>query len=300
MKVAIIHGGTSTEQAISTINAHYVEEALRRRGHQTELIVYASTMINALLKSSPDIVFLCVQGKGHGDGTLQAILDFLQIPYTGSKTLAAAIVNDKITCKRLFEQADIRTAPYQILYMADYQKGNYDFSSIGYPLVAKAPSQGGSFGIELIKSPAELNKIVNIYAYDDPILIERFIPGPFVTTGLLQREDTLLTFPCIEGISGMPKEDSQLITFTGAFTTKRADLSEPVISEIEDFSRKIFAITQAKCYARVDFIVSSEDGLPYTLEINAVPGLKPTSLFPNGAALCGIEYDDLIEIILKG
>lgn len=300
MKVAVIHGGTSTEQAVSTLNAHYVAEALCRRGRQVELISYDLDMIDRLRKAPPDTVFLCVQGKGHGDGTLQALLDFLHIPYTGSQTLAAAIINDKITCKRLFEQAGIRTPSWQILSLSDYQQENYNFSSIGYPLVAKAPSQGGSFGIELVKSPAELANIAKIYVYDDPILIERFIPGTFVTMGLLQREGKTLTFPCIEGISSKPKDDTELITFTGSFVTRRGDLPESVSREIEDLSKKVFAITRANGYARVDFIVSREDGLPYMLEINAVPGLKPTSLFPNGAALHGIDYDDMIEIILRG
>jgi D-alanine-D-alanine ligase/UDP-N-acetylmuramate--alanine ligase len=300
MKVGIIHGGSSTEQVISTLNARYIAEALSRRGHQVELIFYDLTMIEKLRKAPPDVVFLCVQGKGHGDGTLQAILDFHNIPYTGSRTLAAAIINDKIICKRLFEQAGIRTPPWQVLSLADYQRGNYDFSSIGYPLVAKAPSQGGSFGIELVKSPEDLAKIAAVFAYDDPILIERFISGPFMTVGLLRREGRLLAFPCIEGISAGWGGGMELITFTGAFTTKPAGLSEAAARELEDFSRKAFDVTKARVYARADFIVSSEDGLPYMLEINAVPGLKPSSLFPNGAALCGIDYDDMIEIILRG
>jgi D-alanine--D-alanine ligase len=304
MKVAVIHGGSSTEQEISTLNAHYAAEALSRRGHQVELVFYDRTMIEKLRKAPPDAVFLCVQGKGHGDGTLQAILDFLNIPYTGSRTLAAAIINDKITCKRLFEQEGVRTPPWQVLSLADYQKGAYDFSSIGYPLVAKAPAQGGSFGIELVKSPEDLAKIAAVFTYDDPILIERFIPGSFMTLGLLRREGRLLSFPCIEGISVEHESsaggDTELITFTGAFTTRLGDLPEPVTREIEDLSRKAFSITAAKGYARTDFIVSREDGLPYMLEINAVPGLKSSSLFPNGAALCGIDYDDMIEIILRG
>ncbi|MDR2630298.1 MAG: hypothetical protein LBC60_05185, partial [Spirochaetaceae bacterium] len=191
MKVIIVHGGTSTEEAISTRNAIHVEEVLSRLGYETELVPYDQDMLEKLRLKAPDVVFICVQGKGHGDGTIQALLDFLKIPYTGSKTLGAAIINNKIVSKELFERAGIPTPLWQPLSLADFKAGNFDFSRIGFPVVAKAPTQGGSFGIELIKSAEDIPRIESVFAYDDPILIEKFICGRFVTLGLLRRNGVL-------------------------------------------------------------------------------------------------------------
>jgi D-alanine--D-alanine ligase len=301
MKIALVHGGTSTEQAVSTLNAEYINKVLLKQGHKTEMVFYDSSLITHLQELAPDLVFLCVQGKGHGDGTLQAILDFLNIPYTGSRTMAAAVINNKIICKKLFQQAGVRTPRWQTLTLADWQAGTYAFSSVGgYPFVAQAPSQGGSFGIELIKSSIDIPKIGDVFSYDDPILIEQFIPGRFATVGLLRRKTELLSFPCIEGIPAESNQQSgDLIVFTNQFTTRLGNFSPEALQEMDDFSREIFNVTCARDYGRVDFIVSEEDGKPYTLEINAVPGLKPSSLFPNGAALYGLSYNDIIEIILQ-
>ena len=109
MKITIVHGGTSTEQAHSTINAGHVEAALFRLGFQTTMICYDAAMIEGLRSLSPDMVWICVQGKGHGDGTIQAVLDFMKLPYTGSRTMGAALINNKIICKELFRGAGIRT-----------------------------------------------------------------------------------------------------------------------------------------------------------------------------------------------
>jgi D-alanine-D-alanine ligase-like ATP-grasp enzyme len=119
--IAIIHGGTSSESGISTSNAQFVEAALRHLGYPAENVHYDGAMIDRLRSLAPRGVFLCVQGKGHGDGTLQATLDFLGLPYTGSRTLGAAIINDKIVCKELFQYAGVRTPAWQVLSRADYK-----------------------------------------------------------------------------------------------------------------------------------------------------------------------------------
>jgi D-alanine-D-alanine ligase/UDP-N-acetylmuramate--alanine ligase len=297
MKVFIVHGGTSTEEAVSTRNATHVEEVLARLGHETELALFDQTLPGKLCLKVPDAVFICVQGKGHGDGTIQALLDFLKIPYTGTKTLGAALINDKIISKELFEWAGIPTPSWQTLSLADFKAGNFDFSRIGFPVVAKAPTQGGSFGIELINSAADIPKIEGVFAYDDPILIEKFIFGRFVTVGLLQRNGRLETFPPVESGDDLPK--SELLLFTGSFSRKPSGVARQLRTELDSISLSVFEISRAKDYARVDFMISDEDGRPYVLEINAVPGLKQESFFPYGAALHGLAEDELIETILR-
>jgi D-alanine-D-alanine ligase/UDP-N-acetylmuramate--alanine ligase len=299
MKVAIVHGGTSTEEAVSTRNALHVEEVLSRIGYETEFVLYDHTMPEKIRQNAPDVAFICVQGKGHGDGTVQALLDFFKIPYTGSQTLGAAIINNKIVSKELFERAGILTPPWQSLSLRNFKTGNFDFSRIGFPLVAKAPTQGGSFGIELIKSAEDIPKIESVFAYDDPILIEKFIYGRFVTLGLLRRNGVLETFPPVEKESDPPMPKSELILVNNRFTFKPSDLPDGIKTEIDVIGRRVFKVSRAKGYARIDFMVSEADGRSYVLEINAVPGLKHGSLYPYGAGLRGFNDEEIIETILR-
>ncbi|MDR0550926.1 MAG: hypothetical protein LBG72_02780 [Spirochaetaceae bacterium] len=303
-RIAIVHGGTSSEHNASTLNASYVEQSLTRRGYKTFLVDYNFSMIERLSAAAPDLVWVCVQGKGHGDGTVQSVLDFMKLNYTGSGALGAHIINDKILCKELFAAAGVRTPAWQTLSYAAYKAGNFDFSGLGYPVVAKAPSEGASYGIELILSHKDISKIEKVFAYEDPILIEKYIPGHAVTAGLLVRNGKLNVFPVV-GIRKDREEDRyEIIKADNPGAVVRFDFTPDVNADIEKSARKIFDITRSRDYARVDFMVSMDDGLPYALEINAVPGLHPysgsdlPSFFPLGALEAGIEYDDLLEIIV--
>jgi D-alanine--D-alanine ligase len=299
MKIVIIHGGTSDEAEISTRNASRVGKVLGALGHETEFLDYNCDMLQKLCRNRPEAAFVCVQGKGHGDGTVQAILDFLGIPYTGSRTLGAAIINDKIVSKELFERAAIPTPPWQSLSATDYRAGNFDFSRIGFPVVAKAPTQGGSFGIELIKSAEDIPKIEAVFAYDDPILIEKFIYGRFVTLGLLRRNGVLEVFPPVENVSDPATPQSELCLFNRPFSCKPSDVPDHIKVTLDAISRQVFAVSRAKDYARVDFMVSEKEHIPYVIEINAVPGLKQGSFFPYGASLHGLTDDEFMETILQ-
>ncbi|MDR2842966.1 MAG: ATP-grasp domain-containing protein [Spirochaetaceae bacterium] len=302
MKITIIYGGESSERENSKNSAMFVGSALEKKGHKVNMLFYDANFVKKLLKLKQDLVFICVQGKGHGDGTLQAILDFLGIKYTGSHTMAAAIINDKIVCKELFKNAGIRTPDWQTLNLEDYNAERFDFSRPGYPFVAKAPTQGASVGIELINSAEDIKKIAGVFEYDDPILIEKFTPGHFASVGILRRNGKLITFPPM-GIAADRPEHKTEIMLTPAqgrsYPWTNFDFSTALVDELNSLALRSFAVTRAEGYARVDMMVSLDDGLPYVLEINAVPGLRSdeSSLLPLGASLYGIKYDDLVETI---
>ena len=302
MKIAIIYGGYSSEKDASAENAKYIDEALREKGYETCLIPYERNLVETIHLHKVDIVYVCVQGKGHGDGTIQSILEHEKIPFTGSGAHAAALINDKIISKLLFEQVGIVTPRWQMLSKEVYESGGFDAKAFGYPLVAKAPSEGGSFGIELIRNEGELNRISKVFEFESPILIEEFIPGDFYTIGVLEREDGLVLLPCVQGIELRDEKENDnpnsLKAFTGDYTARLAKLPAEVIEQMQDMAKKAFEITGAKAVARIDFMVAQKDLKPYVLEINAVPGLKPRSLLPKAAAMAGIAYNDLIEGVL--
>ena len=142
MRVGIVYGGTSSEAEASEKNAKSIEGALRTKGYDVLMLEYGPDMIRRIRDNAVDIVYLCVQGKYHGDGTLQAMLDHEGIPYTGSKTQAAMLINDKILCKLLFDYYRIPTPKWRILRKEEYRQKRFDYDEIGFPFVGKAPRKG--------------------------------------------------------------------------------------------------------------------------------------------------------------
>ena len=302
MRVGIVYGGTSSEAEASEKNAEAIKEALCTKGYDVLMLEYGPDMIRRIRDNAVDIVYLCVQGKYHGDGTLQAMLDHEGIPYTGSKTQAAMLINDKILCKFLFDYYRIPTPKWRILRKEEYRQKRFDYDEIGFPFVGKAPTQGGSFGIELIRGPEELPKLESVFAHDDPILLEEFVDGNFYTVGLLERDGKVTTLPCVEGVETLDgarcDRQGELLLFTGEYDIAEPDRPKNCIQEMERLSGQIFELVHARDVARVDFMVSRKTRKPYVLEINAVPGLKQGSLLPKAAIASGMQYDDLIEGIL--
>lgn len=302
MVVSVVYGGTPEERGPSEKNAKDIAEALKTKGYTVHLLRFEKDIILKLREVSTDIVYLCVQGRGYGDGTFQAMLEVAGIPFTGSGMRAASLINDKILCKLLFDHYNISTPKWDILSKEQYIKNNFDYESIGYPFVAKAPTQGGSFGIELIKGPEDLPLIDNVFTFDDPILLESYIDGHFYTAGIYEGKNGCISLPVVEGLDLDHQDEAsfkgnRLITFTGTYGIKESSLSPELNSQIQDMALQIYRITGAMDLCRVDFMLS-HDNTPYVLEINAVPGLKRCSLMPLSAELTGIRYEDMIEDIL--
>ncbi|MCR4740435.1 MAG: ATP-grasp domain-containing protein [Lachnospiraceae bacterium] len=299
MRIGVIYGGTKEERGPSEKNAKDIAAALAKKGYDAYLKETGKGIIEKLKEEKTDVVFLCVQGKGYGDGTFQGMLEHEGIPFTGSGMRAAALINDKILCKLLFDRCGICTPKWDILSLERYRAGDYPYEAFGYPFVAKSPTQGGSFGIELIRTPGDIKKIESVFEYDDPIFLERFIEGRFYTVGFYEKEGSLVKLPVVEGVDLDRKDDSgDIIAFTGNYGIKSCDLSEDKQREISDLAASVFKVTGAKGLGRVDIMVD-KDLKPYVLEINAVPGLKRVSLMPQEAEIAGIVYEDMIEAILR-
>ncbi len=305
MNIGVVYGGTDEERGASEKNAGDIAQALKVKGYQVSLMDFEKDIMSTLKSKQTDVVFLCVQGKGYGDGTFQGMLEHAKIPFTGSSMRSASLINDKILCKLLFDRYDISTPDWDILSRDRYEKGDYPYEKIGFPFVAKAPTQGGSFGIELIRNREELPLIEKVFRFDDPILLEKYIDGSFYTIGFYESDGELISLPVVEGLDldleqkAERREDGELISFTGNYAISPEALKGELSEEIAEMGRQVFDITKARDVARVDFMVRKADGRPYVLEINAVPGLKKTSLMPREAMLSGIVYEDMIEDILK-
>lgn len=302
--IAVVHGGSSSESAISTKNAGYIAKLLKENGHAVSLVEFDQNIYMNLQKSNPQLVFVAVQGKYHGDGTLQSICEHLGLTYTGSKAVAAAVINDKCLCKKICAYHGIRTPEFIYFNEKTFfgtPKGELleqIEKAMPYPVVAKAVSQGGSFGIEYIRSRDDYEKIAKTFEFDNEIIIERFIKGKFITTPVLEIKNVPTALTTLEG-ENLPGERGDIILFDKEFTAKEAVLPDGMKGEIEKLSVDIFNIFNAKNYARVDFMLENGTNLLYFLEINAVPGLKKESFYPQSAEKYGLSHNELVETIVQ-
>ncbi len=305
MVVSVVYGGKEEGNA-SAHNAKDIAEALISRGYDVHLMEFGDNIISKLKEIRTDVVYVCVQGKGYGDGTFQAMLEHEKIPFTGSGMRAACLINDKILCKLLFDRFGISTPKWDILSKKQFLEGNYHFEDFGFPFVAKAPTQGGSNGIEIIRSIDDISRIENVFGFDDPIMIERFIIGDYCTVGFYERNGQIVALPVVQFLYPA-KEDKIFITGqAGKHTVIKCDFPSELEESILRTAKNVFNVTGAKGLARVDFMIDEKNHTPYVLEINAVPSLRRTSsvsqgaaTMPQEAAFAGIHYEDMIEDILK-
>ena len=305
MIVSVVYGGKEEREA-SAKNAKDITDALISRGYTVHLLEFGENIISKLQELGTDVVYVCVQGKGYGDGTLQGMLEHEGIPFTGSGMRAACLINDKILCKLLFDRVGIPTPKWDILTKKQYFEGNYPFEEFGFPFLAKAPTQGASCGIEIISSMDDIPNIANVFSFDNPILLERFIFGNYCTVGFYERHGQVITLPAVKfvhpaGLDNTEESESLFLTaqVPGKHTVKECGFSAELEECILRTAEKVFDVTGARGLARVDFMLEKKTQIPYVLEINAVPGLRRASFLPQEAALAGIQYEDMIEDILK-
>ena len=300
MIVSVVFGGKEERDA-SAKNAKDIADVLSSRGYSVHLLEFSRDIISTLKELGTEAVYVCVQGKGYGDGTLQGMLEHEGIPFTGSGMRAACLINDKILCKLLFDRAGIPTPKWDILTKKQFSHGDYPFEEFGFPFLAKAPTQGGSYGIEIIRSINDIPRVGEVFAFDDPIMIERFIKGKNYTVGFYESSGQVVSLPVVEvvDLSNDDNAENDLSIITGACTVKKCGLPAELEEYVAHTARKVFDVTGARGLARVDIMIDETEQIPYVLEINAVPGLKKSSLMPGEAALAGVVYEDMIEDILK-
>lgn len=306
MKIAVVHGGFSTEAHYSTENAKCILGALQRKGYNAYLVEYGLDIMEILKKDKPDYVFLCVQGMYHGDGTFQGMLQLLNIPFTGSRMEQAAIINDKVICQSIFADAGLPVAKHFTYYKHEFESENglqileshMKQHGMTYPIVSKSPSQGCCIGIQYISSAKRFPAIAESFVGDEQILIESFTKGDCVTVSLLQRGKAWQALPIVYWQNIIASETEQT-TYDESKNLQFAKLPQKVVDRLNAIAFRAANVCGARDYCRVDFLYDAESDSEVLLEVNAVPGLRADSLFPAAAKAAGLPYDDLIEQILK-
>lgn len=338
MDIAVLAGGLSTERDVSISSGIKIAHALRSKGHRVVLVDvfmgyeeencnpselfeqnYSFAENRGVAESIPDlaevkamrkdkscsfiganvveickyadITYLALHGGEGENGQIQATFDILGIKYTGSGHLGSALAMDKAITKALFIQNKIDTAQGKV-----FKKGDDTSSWTHFPCVIKPCSGGSSVGILKAENPEEFdNAVKEAFLFDDKIVVEQFIKGREFSVGVLG--DKVL--PPIEIIPTTGFYDYKSKYQAGlTLEVCPADITEDEDKVLRNSAYEVFKVLQLSCYGRVDFILA-EDGKAYCLEANTLPGMTPTSLLPQEAAVEDMDYPTLCDKIVE-
>ena len=332
LKIAVLMGGVSAERDVSLASGAGVIAGLRQAGHEAigidtaggagqlssretplirekppdskELSTYSGeTTVQTV--SSPDLrrvdlVFIALHGGSGENGTVQALLDLLKIPYTGSGVMASALAMDKLVAKKVVSASGILTPDYMVKdsesLIEDDELIKAVEDSVGFPVVVKPNDQGSSVGLDIVQSPEDLFEKARLAAeYSDKVLFEKFIPGRELTVSILGDE----VLPVAE-----VKPKDGFYDYHHKYTPGLADkivpapITEEETKNIQKLGLLAFKALGCRGYARIDFRMSTE-GEFYFLEANTLPGMTQTSLVPKAAKAAGIDFPQLLNRIAQ-
>ncbi len=305
MKVAVLKGGRSFEREISLLSGANVEASLRRLGHEVLPLDVDREMVRILRDESPDVAFIAMHGQGGEDGTVQELLEIIGVRYTGSGVNASSRAWDKVVAKAAFTSVGIPTPDSYAFSQAAFRElGAADAlgeieTRLGLPLVVKPARGGSALGIRLAHEPADIPAaLVAALAYDDRLMMERFVSGRELSVVILGNEDPE-ALPIVEAIPlGKEFYDFESRYTPGATELRTpADLPASVADEVVHVALDCYRALRCHGFARVDLILDRDDR-PWVLELNTIPGLTDTSIAPRAAAAAGMEFDEMIERVL--
>lgn len=240
-----------------------------------------------------DVVFICLHGKFGEDGRVQALLDLLRVPYTGSGVLASAIGLDKISFKRYFSGIVKMPMSYEI------EKGKSIIKpDIAGKLVVKPADQGSSLGVSLVSSYKELLRAVEkAFGFCEKVIVEEYIDGTEVSCGVLGNNDPF----ALEVVEIRPK--GEFFDYKAKYLPGEteeiipAEINNSLTARVKDTAITVHKTLGCRGFSRTDMIVN-EKGI-FVLEVNTIPGLTPNSLLPKEAKASGISYSKLLDIIIS-
>ncbi len=294
--VAVLMGGISSERDVSLRSGKEISAALKKAGHTPIDIIVNDTKVDELNKHDIDVAFIALHGEFGEDGGVQGLLERKCIAYTGSGVTASELAMDKLESKCVFCFSKLPTPDYLEISGCDELKYDSDqMKSIGFPLIVKPASDGSSVGISISNNMEELRlSISEAYKYNGRVVVEKFIKGREFTVSILGDK----ALPVIE-----IKPASDFYNYSSKYESNQTRyISSPnidglVYSTIQDLALKVHKAIGCRDFSRVDFILS-EDGKPYVLEVNTIPGFTKRSLMPMAAKAANIDFVELCDTLI--
>lgn len=319
-KVAIVFGGYSAEWVISEKSAKVVAQHLDRTLYEPFLIHIERDGWNVVLENGGeapidrndfsfvsdgskiifDVVFNAIHGTPGEDGVLAGYFDMLRIPYTSASVLASSLTFSKSFCNGFLRQfGDMHIASSVVILKNDAIDRTAILDRIGLPCFVKPNCAGSSFGISKVKSEKELSSAIQLaFEHDDEVIIEHFIDGIEVSNGVYQQDGNVIALPLTEILSENDFFDYKA-KYEGAsqeITPARVDAGTTLL--IQETTKKAYKRLRIEGMARMDYII--QNGQPFLIEVNTVPGLSEESILPQQVVHQGMTLSGFFGILIVG
>jgi D-alanine-D-alanine ligase len=293
-RVAVLMGGAAAEREVSLKSGAAVYEALKRKGVDAIAVDVTGNPIETLAGLKVDRVFNIIHGRGGEDGVLQAVLEVMGIPYTGSGVLASALSMDKLRTKLCWQGCGLVTPKWFLL--KDEQDLDECIAKLGFPVIVKPAQEGSSIGMSKATNPDELRKALKTAAeFRCDVYAEAWVMGKEYTVGVLNGE----ALPVIR--LETPHVFYDYEAKYKATTTQYhcpCGLGQDDELQLRNLAVKASQVLGVKGWARLDVFID-DAGQYQLIEINTVPGMTDHSLVPMAAKQAGIEFDELVWRILE-
>ena len=297
--VGVLLGGRSGEREISLMSGNGVLDALLSKGVDAHAFDPGLRCPTELAKEKFDRVFISLHGRYGEDGTIQGLLDLLNLPYTGSGVLASALSIDKIATKQIWLSNGLSTPEFEEL------TANSDWNAVvkhlGLPLIVKPAHEGSSLGLTKVKSVDELPAAYELAArLDKKVIAETCIVGDELTCPLVGQGNTAEALPVIKIIPPQANYDFHHKYFSNETQYLcPTDLAPEVNERIQELALASYKVLGCRTWGRADVMLDQKTGKPYLLEMNTSPGMTSHSLVPMAAKAAGVSYADLVLWLLN-
>ncbi len=297
-RVAVLKGGWSRERAVSLRTGAAVEAALRKLGVVVSGVDVKRDIFTRLSKIRVDLAFVALHGAFGEDGRVQAGLEVLKIPYTGSGPTASALAMDKAASKRLFEAARVPTPPWALVEKSSPETGRARADKLlrSGPVFVKPYDQGSAIGANRADTPRALSKaLAASFQLSSCALVEKFIAGKELTVGILGSK----ALPVIEIVPEHAFYDyHSKYAKGGSRHLVPAPISAAAARQAKSVSMAAYRALGCSAYGRVDVLMDRR-GRMWVLEANTIPGMTSTSLLPDAARAAGIPFEELVLKIIE-
>ncbi len=300
--IGVLAGGDSPEREVSLLSGRGVIDALARRNHAARIIEITTLDDLVPQLEGIDVAFNCLHGGSGEDGTVRLLLDVMKIPTIGSNALASARAMDKLQAKAIFRSGLIPT-PEGLAADRNALSDTVEqaIESIGLPMILKPRNGGSTISVFHVEEASQVLPLAqSVLEAFDGVLLEAFIAGRELTVGVLESE-------CGGEPEALPVIEircaGDLFDFQAKYTDGAAEFLAPAplpadcAARVQDVALRAHRALGCSGFSRVD-VRLGEDGVPYVLEVNTLPGMTPLSDLPRAAALVGISYDELVERML--
>ena len=301
LTVALLSGGISSEREVSINSGNQVFEALDKDKY--DVVRYdPKDDIPKLVSDAGkiDVALIILHGPYGEDGTVQGLLDLLGIPYQGSGVLGSAAAMNKLVAKHLYRQAGLMVPEFAVVEKKQQSQASDYVEWLGLPSVIKPIEGGSSVGMSIVRAEGELKEALDTaFEYDRRVLIEAFIDGVEITCGVLGN-DPPEALPLIEII---PNPDYEFFDYEAKYTPGAtqeicpARIDADLTAKAQEYAKKAHEALSCKGYSRTDMII--KDGEIFVLETNTIPGMTPTSLFPQAAAESGYSFSAMLDRLIE-